>query len=272
MYKLNVTIFLNIAILLITFNCEAQEQRIRRKGEFYISWGYNKEWYTKSNVKINQPGLGNNYKFANVKGHDHPGWDEGLFHQQLTIPQYNYRLGYFFNNKKDIGVEISFDHTKFIITDNQIVHIKGVLSNKNIDSNFVFSESNGFFYFLNNGANFFLFNLTKRWNLIQFKNVKISFLAKAGVGPVVPHVANRLFGKLNKPAFQLGGWNAAIDGAIRATFLRHVYLEFETRLDHARYSNLKIYEGTAKHAFSTAELILSLGYTFKQGGYLKNKK
>lgn len=266
-------IFLVITGFLLINNCVAQQQRVHRKGEFYVSWGYNKEWYSKSNVKIDQSAIGNKYQFVKVNGHDHPGWDESdFFHKGLTIPQYNYRLGYFFDDKKNLGVEISFDHTKFIITDGQLVHLKGLLNNKYVDSNIVFSEPNGFFYFLNNGANFLLFNIMKRWNWLNTKNIKINFVTKAGIGPVIPHVANSLFGHINHPGFQLGGWNIAADAGIRSTFFKHIYLEFETRLDYARYSNLNIYKGTAKHAFSTTELILSLGYTFKQGGYLKHKK
>ncbi len=263
--------FLIICILLSLYNCKAQDKQIHRKGEFYFSWGYNKDWYTKSTVKISQPGLGNKYQFINVKGHDHPGWDEGLFTKDLTIPQYNYRLGYFLNNKKNIGVEINFDHTKFIISDGQSAKIKGNLNNHSVDSSLKFSEDNGFYYYLNNGANFLLFNITKRWQLCKDKNIKIDLLAKAGIGPVIPHVENSFFGKSNDRGFQFGGWNTGIESAVRATFFKHVYLEFAGKLDYARYSNLKIYNGRAKQVLKTAELILSLGYTFKQGGYVKRK-
>jgi len=46
---------------------------------------------------------------------------------------------------------------------------------------------------------------------------------------------------------------------------KKVYLEFTNKIDYARYSNLKVYKGTAKQAFGTYELILSLGYTFPMG-------
>lgn len=66
----------SIVLVLIMFSVTAQEKK--KKGEFYFSWGYNKEWYTRSNVSVNQPGLGNNYTLKNVIGHDHIGWDEGV--------------------------------------------------------------------------------------------------------------------------------------------------------------------------------------------------
>ena len=98
----------------INFSAVAQNKKKERKKEFYFSWGYNKEWYTNSKVKIDQPSLGNHYSFVNIRGHDHPGWDEGLFTKAISIPQYNYRIGLFVNKKKGIAVEINFDHTKFI--------------------------------------------------------------------------------------------------------------------------------------------------------------
>ncbi|MDQ6756284.1 MAG: hypothetical protein M3004_05040 [Bacteroidota bacterium] len=270
---LSVKWILIVIVIWATYNCQAQDKRIHRKGEFYFSWGYNKDWYTKSTVKISQPDLGNKYQFKIVSGHDHPGWDEkDFFSKDLTIPQYNYRLGYFFNNKKNLGVEINFDHTKFIITNGQSVKIIGNLNNRFTDSSLIFSEENGFFYYLNNGANFLLFNIVKRWQWYQNKNIKIDLLVKAGIGPVIPHVENNFFGQRNNPGFQFGGWNTGTEGVIRTTFLNHVYVEFSGKLDYARYSNLKIYKGAAKHAFGTAEVILSIGYTFKQGGYTKQKR
>ena len=64
-------------------NSGANEKESKKK-ESYFSWEYNTEWYTKSNVKINQPSLGNNYQFRNIKDHDNRGWDDGLFSKQIS--------------------------------------------------------------------------------------------------------------------------------------------------------------------------------------------
>jgi len=245
----------------------AQEKKKARKGEFYFSWGYNKEWYTNSNVKVSQPGLNNNYILNSVHSKDHPGWDEGLLSIPLSIPQYNYRLGYFFNKKKGLAFEINFDHTKHLIRDGQNVRITGVLGGRQVDSTINFSEANGFYYYLNNGANFLLFNIVKRWNWQESKtgNFKLDMLGKAGIGPLVPHVQNGLFGKPNDPGFQIGGWNMGVEAALRATFHKHYFLEFSNKIDYASYSGLKVYQGTAKQAFGTYELILSFGFTLDAG-------
>ena len=76
-----------VVILCIPMITKAQQKTKERKGEFYFSWGYNKEWYTRSTVKVNQPSLNNNYSIKNVASHDHPGWDEGLFTAPISIPR-----------------------------------------------------------------------------------------------------------------------------------------------------------------------------------------
>jgi len=124
------------------------------------------------------------------------------------------------------------------------------------------------YYYLNNGANFLLFNIVKRWHLLMDKseNLKLDLLGKFGVGPVIPHVQDKFFNQPpNDQHFQLGGWNTGLEGAIKATFYQYVYLEFSNKLDYARYSGLRIYDGTARQAFGTYELILSLGIDLPVG-------
>jgi hypothetical protein len=244
-----------------------------RKHEFYFSWGYNKEWYTHSNVSVSQPSLGNSFTFVDVHGADHPGWNEQFFTKAITIPQYNYRIGYIINTEKGWGVEINFDHTKWIFGDNQMVHIKGKVNNKPFDGQVLFADSvtgsdSSSYHYLNNGANFLLFNVVKRWHIYANKKqtILIDGFGKFGIGPVVPHVQVKYFDQpQNDPHFQIGGWNVGVEGALRATFFHYVYVEYTNKFDYARYTNLKIYEGTDKQAFGTYEMVLNLGVTFPVG-------
>ncbi len=255
------TVLLFSIFLFSSIKSDAKNKK-DRTGSIYFSWGYNTEWYTKSTVTIKQPGLGNDYEMVHVNAHDHRGWDEGLFHKAFTIPQYNYRLGYYFNKKQDLGIEINFDHTKYLIADGQQVHLKGTLANKSVDEQIFFAQSNGFYYFLNNGANFLLFNLVKRVPVYNAKTrkLKVDLTGKAGIGPVIPHVQNDLFGQINAQQFQLGGWNTGAETAVRVTVMKYAYLEFSQKVDYARYSHLLVYDGRAKQNFGTYELILSLGF------------
>jgi hypothetical protein len=247
----------------------AQSEKVKkkkRKGEVYLSWGYNDEEYTHSNISVLQPALGNNYTFKNITARDHPGWNDGIFNKPLSVPQYNYRLGFIFDKKKDWGFEINFDHTKYIFSD-QNAHVVGTLGGRHVDTTIAFNAANGFYYYLNNGANFLLFNLTKRLHVYATHNgnAKLDFFGKVGIGPVIPHVQNQLFGIQNSPHFQLGGWNIGTEAVLRATFYKAVYLEYSNKLDYARYSGLKVFDGSAKQAFGTYEGILSLGFDLPMG-------
>ena len=259
--------FISFSIIISLPATLSAQNKKKPKGELYLSWGYNTEWYTKSNIRISQPELGNDYTFNHIKGHDRRGWDNKILKKGISIPQYNYRLGYFFNPEKGWGVEINFDHTKFVFKDEQDVSLTGKLNGRQVDTTIHFSEANGFYYYLNNGANFLLFNIVKRGRVYESGkgNLKLDFLGKAGIGPVIPHVQNSLFGNANKPHFQFGGWNIGLEGTVKVTFFKYAFLEYCNKLDYARYSNLRIYEGKAKQAFGTYEMILNIGATIPVG-------
>jgi hypothetical protein len=110
----------------------------KRKGELYYSWGYNAEWYTKSNIHIQQPTLGNDYTYEGVQGHDHPGWNQqNIFNEGITIPQWSMRIGYFFGDAKDYGIELNYDHAKYIF-EGQQTHLVGKLEGTQTDTSFMF--------------------------------------------------------------------------------------------------------------------------------------
>lgn len=234
-------------------------------GNFYFSWGYNKEWYSKSSIHIKQEDLGNDFTLHQAEAHDQIGWDKA-FSRPLTVPQYNYRIGYYFNQKQNLALEINFDHTKFVVTQGQNARWVGTINHQKVDFRAITNDTS-FFYKLNNGANFLCFNIVRKFTNYKSKNGNIEFstILKAGAGPVIPHVENTILGNSNDPHFQFGGWNAALESTFRLLFFKHVYIELCQKGDYASYSNLKIYKGTSQHHFFTFELIGNLGLNFKLG-------
>lgn len=255
-----IILFIICSMASYPFEATAKAKK-KYKSSLYASWGYNTEWYTHPNIKISQPGLGNDYTLNHVTAHDRRGWDHNLLHQPITIPQFNCRIGYMFNEDKGWGVELNYDHPKFIVSEGQQVHITGKKDGQPVDEVITFSEANGFFYYLNNGANFFLFNMVKRWKFIADKKgyVRIDAFAKLGTGFMVPHVENSLFGNKNNPHFEVNGWNTGLEGVLRLTLMHYVYIEYANKLDYARYRGLKIYKGTARQNMGTYEMILNVG-------------
>ena len=241
---------------------------VGQKGQLYFSWGYNKEWYTQSNIHVRQEALGNDYTFRNVIGKDKPGWDEkSIFKQPISIPQYNYRIGYWF--KDNWAFEINFDHTKYVVEQQQLLHVEGKINFLPVDT-YMINRGN-LLWQLNNGANFFLFNLVRRYQIpkMQYKHFNVSLLMKGGVGFMIPHVENTILGNSNKPGFQFGGWDIGVEAALRFTFFKYVYLEYCNKAVYAKYSGLKVHEGTARQAFGCYEMIGNIGVNFP---IVKNKK
>lgn len=268
------TLLFICSTLLSATQSQAQiKDYVGQKGKVYLSWGYNKEWYTRSNIHIKQESLGNDYTFESVSAKDHPGWmgdEHNLFQQPISIPQYNYRLGYWF--KDNWAAEINFDHTKYIVNQGQMLHIKGTINNLPVDEQRV--NNNIIKWQLNNGANFFLFNLVHRVQIpkMQFRNFNVSLLLKGGVGFMVPHVENTIMGQSNKPAFQFGGFDIGAEAALRFTFFKYAYLEYCNKALYANYFGLKVYEGKARQAFGCYEMIANIGAEFPVFSGKKSKK
>lgn len=253
------------ALLLVSMAQSFAQSKFVKTGDLYFSWGYNKEWYSKSDLHISQPELNNEYAFKDIKAQDHIGWDK-LFQRALTIPQYSYRLGYFFNEAQDLAFEINFDHTKYIVSSNQHVNVQGKMNGVEVNTPTLIKDS-VLIYYLNNGANFLLFNLVKKKDIYNSpsSNFKLCALLKGGIGPVIPHVENVIYGKKNEPHFQIGGWNTGVEGTIKLTLFKYVFVEFCNKIDYARYANLRIYKGLARQSFFTYEIIGNLGITFPCG-------
>ena len=239
----------------------------------YGGWGYNAEWYTSSNIKISQPSLGNKYQFRNVVGNENPGWNFQLLKKPLTVPQYNYRLGWFFKKHKTWGFELNFDHTKYQMTIGQDAHLVGTVNNRHVDTNLIIND--GVFHWkLNNGANFFCFNIMKRFYIAGTKNVhfKLFNIYKLGAGPVIPHVENTLFGIQNNPHFQLGGFNVGFEANYRLEIYDYLYLDIAQKIDYANYFGLIVYNGTAKQAFGCYEVMATVGIMIPYKPFWAKKK
>lgn len=244
-------------------SAQSQEKLFQpgKKGELYGSWGYNKEWYTASSIHVKQPSLGNDYKFVKVQATDKPGWNEGIFNKAISIPQYNYRVGYFF--KDNWAFEINFDHTKYQVKPDQLLHVQGIQGGAPVDKYESNLDHAVLAYQLNNGANFLLFNIVHRKQISNFnaKWFNLSLYLKAGAGVVIPHVQNTIYGKDNDDGFQFGGFCIGGEAAVRATFFKYGFIEYCNKLVGAHYYNLKVFEGRAKQTFGCYEMIANIGFS-----------
>lgn len=276
MKKRNFILFVFVLAACASMQAQTSSWKFRKGGEWYVSWGYSKWWYptTDLHFDINSTDAASRsshteYVLKDVKAHDSPFLDK-IFVVPATVPQFCMRAGYFFNSDQSLGLELTYDHAKFVVNEDQYVRMVGNTNGFAFDSlaHLYPDDSTGlqpFIFKLNNGANFFAFTLVKKFSLYQSKkgNFKFFYLLKGGMGWNTPHVENTIFGEKNNPHFQpIGGWNVGAEGAIRLLFYNRAYFEFGQKAVYASYYNLRLAHGTAKVHFKTYGTIFSVGLSF----------
>ncbi len=232
------------------------------KGSFYITWGYNLDWFSKSNLHFKGDDFGGyDFTLYKAKAHDNPGLGY-ILNSDISIPQYVYRVGYYFNNKNLMGVEIAFDHTKYIMTQNQKVRVKGTIQGEVIDKDTIVGRD--FLMFEHtNGANFLMANFIKRYCLYTTENLKhrLQLVMKAGAGIVIPKTDVTLFGQSLDNRFHVAGYVAGLDVGLRYDLFRYFFIETSLKGVFANYTNvLTVGDGRAHHHFFAGEYIFAAGF------------
>jgi len=232
--------------------------------ELYISWGYNTESYRPVELRMAQPALGNDFTLHAVDYHDSKGWSTGLLSHSLTGPQYNFQVGYYF--RKNTAFEVNFVHAKAIVTQDQTVRLTGTLAGQPADQNIVLTED-VLIYKLNNGANFALFNIVQRFRILRQpgQTGSVAVLGKAGMGFVVPHTENTVFGIPNEEGFQFSGPDLGVELAVRVHLFRAIYAEYCEKGVYARYRGVNINQGHAEQELWAHVRALSFGASFTVG-------
>src|SRR3972149_8634160 len=97
---------------LLSGNFETR-QIFKHKGNFFFYWGYNRSAYTKSDIHFH--GDGYHFSISDVEATDSPTKEFITYVKPntFTIPQYNYRLGYFLTDK--VFISLGEDHMKYDI-------------------------------------------------------------------------------------------------------------------------------------------------------------
>ena len=250
---------------------------IANNRSWYISWGYNKDYWSHSDIHVSQPSLNNDFIVHNVSAGDWPGWDTGIFNKNFMTPQYNIRIGHYFNAAHTWGIELSFDHTKYNTNLNQIAHITGIINGQPVNQNSALTPQY-FYYAMHNGANELMLNLVRRKPIYEMPRAKmqLAVIGKMGAGVMIPHPENTIFGQQsnvgpkawgnyfgwNHGWWQLGGWTAGVEAGFQLTFHQRIYLEMTDKEAYASLSDIQVNQGTASQTVWLNELIGNLGVMF----------
>ncbi len=250
---------------------DLSEQKSRNQGQFYFSWGYNRDWYSKSDIHVygHDPRSNTNYDFTlyNAKASDKPDMWRWWYIDRLTIPQYDLTAGYFFKGKHNLGIEIGWNHLKYVVTPNQMVHIKGQILGNQYDQNMQLYDTLLHLQHTN-GNNYLLLNLVKRESLLQREKIQVDAIAKVGLGPMISYTIDTILGDRDPGYFHYHGMVFATSLGVRATFFNHIFVQTDMQAALADYTNTKLgheHLGKSTQYFYSWQWTYELGYTFPVG-------
>lgn len=247
-----------------------------KKGNIYLMFGYTRCAYSKSDIHFVDhsntyyPATGkyHDYDFTiyDAKANDRPDFDKIKDVINITIPQFVFRVGYYFNNKKDFGIELNYDHAKYVVNDYQTVRVKGTFNGNYVDKDTIMDPTNFLHFEHTDGANFWMLNFLKRWKLYEpSKNFNVGFVVKPGAGIVYPRTDVTMMGTRLNNKWHPAGWIAGLESGIRVEFLKHGVFEFMGKGSYADYRNVLVLgkgNGKANHHFFTGQLTMTLGASF----------
>ena len=240
------------------------------KKELYFYWGWNRGWYSNSNINFS----GENYDFVlkNVIAKDRQtkfSFNNYFKPSIITIPQYNFRLGYYFQENWDISFGV--DHMKYVVQQNQTVLIDGYIENTPTVYNNQYSDekielTKDFLKFEHtDGLNYINIEFRHSDEIIDTKNIRIGLKEGLGIGIMIPKTNTTLLGRESYDEFHLSG--IGIDGiiALNFTLFNKFFIQPEFKagfinLSNVRTSAVKI--DKANHHFFFAQLNCVFGGTF----------
>ena len=285
MKKINSCLFLTIFIL--TQSLFAQEKEANpakytahNKGKMYIYWGGNRESFSKSDIHFK----GDDYDFTlnNIQASDKPkGWHvDYLNPSRMTIPQTNFRIGYFINDHYNIS--LGLDHMKYVMNQAQIATISGVVGNSYPQFAGTYLPSGNNTIDLTDGE-FLTFEHTDGLNyinteigrvndiskLFKIKNTdvfQVNILEGVGAGLLYPKTNSKLLGKERHDDFHISGFGVSAKVGLNLTFFKHYFIQAEIKGGYINMNDIRTTFDLADRAsqhFLFLQRIIAFGGIFK---------
>ncbi len=170
-----------------------------------------------------------------------------------------------------LGLEIKFDHAKYLVYDDQTAHIKGKIHDQYVDTDTLIGYS---FLHLEHtdGANFLMLNAMWKRRLLTTPFLSVDCEAKFGAGIVVPRSYVILFGQEWNHCFHNAGQIAGIEAGLRISLWKYWFIEPSVKGAFANYNKvLAIDDVLISHRFWTGMILLDTGFQFPMGKPSRNK-
>lgn len=254
-------------------NAVEAKESIRQQGQWYGYWGWNRSQYSDSNIHFS--GDDHDFTLHNTSAKDRQNevtagsvFNRYLNPANLTIPQYNYRFGYFVAD--NWSVSLGFDHMKYVVEEDQVVGITGTINtpgfektnpareNKVISKDFMSFEHT-------DGLNMIALETEYFHSLWNYGNeFDFAVFAGAGVGAMIPKTNVKMLNYKRNDEWHLAGYATSIKTGFEFTFYHNWFFRGVAKFGYTNLGDvLTTSEGsTAAQAFYFEEYIGAVGYRF----------
>lgn len=275
---------LGLTAFLLTLNVFTQDLKTEKyaasnKGKFFLSWGGNRESFSKSDIRFK----GENYDFTikEASASDKPkGWHVDYINPtRITIPQTNVKVGYFISN--NYTVSLGVDHMKYVMNRNLTKTVSGYINlpeteagsvyNGTFNNDQVFISENFLMFEHTNGLNYVYAefarydDISSVFNLTNIDKFQINITEGIGGGILYPKTNTTLLEKDIYDEFHLAGYGVSVHAGINLTFFKHYFLQLDLKGGYIDMPNIRTTSNTAESAsqhFTYLQRIIAFGGVF----------
>ncbi|WP_221795928.1 hypothetical protein [Oceanobacter mangrovi] len=272
--KSAVTLLIFCLSLLPAISQASQNTNLRQQGQWYGYWGWNNATYSDSDIHFE----GDDYDFTlhNVSASDRqtPFSFAQVFHSylnpgRLTIPQYNWRFGYFVQD--NWALSLGWDHMKYVMDQNQVVTMTGTNNRsgyektdpapeqKQLTDDFLTFEHTDGFNQLSLETEVFL-------PLLQFgEDMDIALFVGGGAGILYPKSNVKLMSGVRNDEWHVAGYSTLVKIGVEANLWKGLFVRFIGKYGYADMDDILTSPDSSDRASQTFyydEYIGAVGYRF----------
>lgn len=245
------------------------------KGKFFIFWGGNRESYSKSDIHF----AGDNHDFTlyNVESQDKPkGYHLDYINpSRMTIPQTNFRIGYYINDKYNIT--IGFDHMKYVMMQDKVVDYSGYYPNEgtygeSLPGDQLLLTKDFLEYEHTDGLNYVntelsrVDDISKVFNLPNTDKFQINLTEGIGGGFIYPKTNATMFKEERHDKFNIAGYGISAKAGLNLTFFKYFFIQTELKAGYIDMNNIKTSANPtykAEQNFWFIQSIVAIGGIFR---------
>jgi hypothetical protein len=265
---------------LVAQNTDSLHYTSSNKDKVFISWGGNRDAFTKSDIRFK----GENYGFTikDVSARDKPkGWHIDYINpSSITVPQTNFKIGYFISEHYTIALGV--DHMKYVMYRNRNQIVDGYINLPLLEegsqyngtyNNEEFFVSEEFLKFEHtNGLNYIYAEFARFDDISSFFNIEntdkfqLNITEGLGGGILYPKSNTTLLNKERYDEFHLAGYGVSVNVGLNFTFFKHFYIQGDIRSGYINMPDIRTTsdpnESASQH-FLFFQKVISFGGIFK---------